>query len=94
MSADDVQPRRYQVTAPMVVAKSGTPDGIRLSNFYKHTILPPDVPERQIALFLRRKLIVQIDENGRPVVPEPVTPAVSAAAAAAKAGGRPGAKTG
>lgn len=78
---------RYQVTAPMVVAKSSTPQGVRLQNFYRHAILPPDVPEQQIDLFIRRRLIVQIDENGVPIPSAPADPPAGAGAGA-KAGGR------
>lgn len=85
------QPPRYQVTAPMVVAKSSTPQGTRLQNFYRHALLPPDVPEQQIELFMRRRLIVQIDENGLPIPPAPAdapTDAPAGTAAGAKTGGR------
>jgi hypothetical protein len=69
---------RYQVTGAMVVAKSTTPQGVRLQNFYRHAVLPQDVPEKQIAMFLRRRLVVEIDEKGVPVKTEaPAAPAAS-----------------
>jgi hypothetical protein len=91
----DVKPRRYQVTAPMVVAHAQTADGIRLLNFYRNAFLPPEVPQKKIDLLLRRRMIVEVDEHNRPVqaeAPAPATPPAAAGAAAKPV--RTGAKTG
>lgn len=69
--SQEVKPPRYQVVAPMVVAKTTTTEGVKLLNFYQRAILPGDVPADQIERFLRRRLIVQIGENGVPVEAAP-----------------------
>ena len=91
MSAPDVKPRRYQVVAPMVVAESRTADGVRLQNFYRNAFLPPEVSPRRLELFLRRRLVVEVDDKNVPV--QAATPAAAPAPAAKPARGGAAAKT-
>jgi hypothetical protein len=95
MSAD-VKPKRYQVTAKCVVAESATPQGIKLQHFYRHAMLPPDVPQRKIDLLLRRRMIVEvtIDAGGHATPVRPDEPAAGTATPAPRAGRAAAAKTG
>ena len=60
-----------------MIVQARTADGMRWLNFYKNAILPPEVPEEQIAHLLKRGLIAEVQ------APEPRTAAVRKLPAAA-----------
>jgi hypothetical protein len=62
---------RYQVTAPYITVTSAGPYGARLSGYYRDSVLPEDVPQRELDAHEAAGLIVKLDEPAPAPAAEP-----------------------
>lgn len=86
--------KRFQVTAPCVVhIPSRTVSGPSLGTYFRDAILPDGVPEDRLKHLLDSNMIVEVDEEGRPVQRKKAEEGKAAAGAAktpaGPAGGSP-----